>query len=218
MAQVITIDGPSASGKSSVSRNLAKKLGWNWVSTGAFYRGLAYAAQQSKTDLNDEAALEALCSSKLWSVRMHVENTQVFWQGQDVSKHLNREDVGAVASRISLLPRVRSALLQAQRDCSLVEPGLIAEGRDCGTVIFPQARNKFYLTADSVHRAVRRAQEVGANIAETQKAQAARDHRDENRKTAPMQVPVGAQVIDTSLMTLDQVVETIFHIVTQSSL
>ena len=197
---IITIDGPAASGKSSVSREIAKNKGWNWVSTGAFYRGLALASIKAGIDPENEGALVELARSSSWSVEMTAEKTMVFIDGADVTDEINSEKTGSVASNLSQHPGVRAALLQPQRDCALVPPGLVAEGRDCGTVIFPEAHLKVYLTADSENRAKRRAMEQGLELDQTVKDQQERDERDAKRSTAPMQVPENALVIDTSKM------------------
>lgn len=212
---VITIDGPAASGKSSVSRELARRLGWYWVSTGAFYRGLAYAALQMGIELDDVAALEELSLSKLWKVVMANDQTRVFFKENDVTELIAQEDVGSYASRISHYPEVRQALLQAQRACSEGEHGLVAEGRDCGTVVFPKAQVKVYLTASSEHRAQRRAAEQGASAAQIEEAQRVRDQQDSTRKTAPLQVPDKAFVVDTTELDLRQVVDRVEGFVRQ---
>lgn len=210
---VVTIDGPAASGKSTVSRELASRLGWQWVSTGAFYRGLGYAALQMKIDITDVQALTRLVSSDEWSVRMSSARTQVLFRGKDVTDFISHEDVGNIASKISHYPEIRKALLQAQRNCSAGPQGLVAEGRDCGTVVFPGAQAKIYLTASSLHRAARRAAELGLNQEETQEAQKVRDQQDSTRKAAPLQVPENAFVIDTTEMGLEEVVNEVENFV-----
>lgn len=204
---VITIDGPAASGKSTVSRELAKRLGWQWVSTGAFYRGLAYVALQMNVDLDDIRSLSALTHSDVWSVRMDADRTRVFFRDQDVTDAIAHEDVGSFASRISHYPEVRKALLDVQRNCSTGPQGLVAEGRDCGTVVFPQAQAKIYLTASSEHRAARRAAEQGSSAQEIIEAQKVRDQQDSTRKAAPLSVPEQAMVVDTTELSLTQVVD-----------
>ena len=207
MGMVITIDGPAASGKSTVSRELASRLGWQWVSTGAFYRGLGYAALHSNIDITDVKALTELAHSNEWSVRMSNTRTQVFFKNNEVTDDIFGEDVGNIASKISHYPEVRQALLDAQRNCSVGPQGLVAEGRDCGTVVFPDAQAKIYLTASSEHRAARRAAELGLDQTETQEAQKVRDQQDSTRKAAPLQVPEQALVVDTTEMALDEVVK-----------
>lgn len=204
---VITIDGPAASGKSSVSRELAKRLGWQWVSTGAFYRGLAFAAIQLGIDLDNVEGLVNLANDSVWQVVMSPEQTQVLFKGKDVTEQISHEDVGSFASKVSHYPPVRQALLEAQRRCSDGPQGLVAEGRDCGTVVFPQATAKVYLTASSENRAARRAAEQGAAAEEIMKAQQVRDHQDSSRKTAPLQIPPEALVVDTTSLNLIQVVD-----------
>ncbi|UOF02781.1 (d)CMP kinase [Bdellovibrio reynosensis] len=207
MGMVVTIDGPAASGKSSVSRELARRLGWNWVSTGAFYRGLAFAALQLQIDLDDVKALADLTHNPVWKVTMEDDRTRVYFDGEDVTDLIAHEDVGNFASKVSHYPEVRKALLEAQRNCSNGPQGLVAEGRDCGTVVFPQAQAKVYLTAHSEHRAARRAAELGLDQEDMVRAQKQRDHQDSTRKVAPMAVPEDAFVVDTTTLNLEQVVE-----------
>lgn len=208
---IITIDGPAASGKSSVSRELAKRLGWKWVSTGAFYRGLAYVALKEDLLLPEADAqkLAALAASPVWSVRLDDDQTRVFYKNQDVTKEILSEENGTRASLISQIPEVRQALLQNQRNCAKGVPGLVAEGRDCGTVVFPNARLKLYLTASQEERARRRASQQGLDFQETQKEQTKRDHQDSSRSAAPMKVPEGARVVDSGGLELSQVVDKI---------
>lgn len=206
MSFVITIDGPAASGKSSVSRELAKRLQCDWVSTGSFYRGLAYVAQETKTNLNSETDIATLAQSKIWKVEIKPESTHVIFNGKDVTAEAHQESVGLVASKISQYPSVRKMLLGAQRDCQSPK-GLVAEGRDCGSVVFPNAQLKIYLDADSENRAQRRAQQSGLSKEDTEKQQKVRDNQDLTRKVAPLMAPEGAHIIDTSTMNLHEVVD-----------
>jgi CMP/dCMP kinase len=211
---MITIDGPSASGKSSISRKLAKKLGINWVSTGNFYRGVAFMAGKLKADLSNEDAIVNIIEKEDWEIKLTEENTLFLFRGQDVTMQLSLEEVGAIASKISSFPRVRKALLQGQRDCLKNSPkGLVAEGRDCGTVVFPEARVKIYLTADSSDRAMRRALEEGKSVKETSQSQKERDLKDQTRKTAPLQVPPGSIVVDTTGMSFEDAAARVISIV-----
>lgn len=204
---LITMDGPAASGKTSVSRELSKRLGWKWASTGAFYRGLAYVALQEKVHLENEGELCRLMQNPKWEVHMAPDRTHFLYKGQDVTDQIYLEEIASAASIISSFPKFRAGLLQAQRNLYTGEMSLLVEGRDCGTVVFPQADLKFYLTANQKNRAERRAEEQGRNWKEVQAAQAQRDYQDENRAVAPMQVPENAIVVDTSQMDLQQVVE-----------
>jgi cytidylate kinase len=207
MGIVITIDGPAASGKTSVSRELAKRLGYQWVSTGAYYRGLAFVALRTQTKLDDEKAMTELAGSALWSVKMNDEQTEVFFGSEDVTSLILAEDVGNVASRISQFPKVREALLRPQRNCENLTNGLVAEGRDCGTVVFPKAQVKIYLTARQENRAERRAKDQGLEIENIVKQQVARDQQDTNRKVAPLQVPEDSLVVDTTNLNFLEVVQ-----------
>lgn len=211
MGFVITIDGPAASGKSSVSRELSRLFKVPWVSTGAFYRGLAYVAIQQKIDLTDIVALTELAMSDIWRVEMTQEKTRVWYKNQDVTDFIFQEDVGNVASKISHYPEVRSSLLDHQRLCAFADHGLVAEGRDCGTVVFPQAEVKVYLTASSENRAHRRAQELGLDEKELAVQQKQRDEQDSTRKVAPLQIPKDALVVDTTTMSLNDVIEKIYQ-------
>ena len=205
MSFVITIDGPAASGKSSVSRELAKRLDCDWVSTGSFYRGLAYVARETNANLENEAEIADLAKSPIWKVEVAPEKTHVVFNGADVTEEAHKESVGLIASKISQYPTVRKMLLGAQRDCQSPR-GLVAEGRDCGSVVFPQAELKIYLDADSENRALRRAQQAGTSAHEIEKQQKVRDNQDLTRAVAPLMAPEGAHIIDTSTMSLMEVV------------
>lgn len=204
---IVTIDGPAASGKSSVSRELARRFGWSWVSTGAFYRGLAYLAFVKNADLKDETGLEKLARETNWAVKMTPEQTCVTLDGRDVTDDVGKEEVGNIASKISSFPKVRAALLEAQRQCAKGVPGLIAEGRDCGTVVFPQANVKIFLTGRAEARAARRALEEGRDMDQLISEQKKRDAQDANRKAAPLQAPPDSHIIDSTDLSLMEVVE-----------
>ena len=204
--KLITIDGTSASGKSSLSRKLAQALGWNWLSTGVFYRGLAYVALRESIDFDDVSTLVSLAyASDLWSVHMGPEQTECIYRSQRVTEEILHEDIGAMASRVSKIPEVREALLQGQRNCFYPDKGLIAEGRDCGTVVFPQSPLKFYLQADPVARAQRRAVQEQKNTEEILRLQQLRDQQDQTRVVAPLSMAKEAILIDTTHLNLDEV-------------
>ncbi len=209
--KLITIDGPSASGKSSVSRLVAQKLQWPWVSTGAFYRGLALAALELGLSSSDETKLVALAHDQRWFIKMTDENTEVIIDLKNLTPQLSGESVGAMASTISQIPKVRSALLQRQRNCFDPSRGLVAEGRDCGTVVFPQAPVKIFLTATPAQRALRRSEETSSNLIETLEMQKLRDQQDSQRKAAPLKVADGALQIDSSFLSLDEVAEEVLN-------
>jgi cytidylate kinase len=210
---VITIDGPAASGKSTVSRILADRHGWAWVSTGAFYRGLAYVAIAKQVPLDNEDQLATLCHSQDWEVRLSKDRTEVFMDNENITERIHTDQVGQAASAVSKFPLVRAHLLQAQRDCAERVSGLIAEGRDCGTVIFPDAQVKVFLTANAEDRALRRSIEKGGDVQDLVKSQTARDQQDSNRKAAPLKIPENGLVVDSSGMSIMDVVEHLDQII-----
>ena len=184
-----------------------------WVSTGAFYRGLAYAAIRKDIALTDRERLSELAMSNDWKVEMTPEKTKVWFESEDVTDKIGQENVGNAASTISHYPEIRQSLLDHQRSCALGVKGLVAEGRDCGTVVFPQAEVKVYITASSEHRASRRAQELGTDQKEMAQLQQVRDKQDSTRKVAPLQVPEGALVLDTTEMTFSEVFDRVLEFV-----
>lgn len=211
--RIITIDGPAASGKSTISRKLADKLGWSWVSTGAFYRTIGLLCLRKDVDLTNEKQVLSAFEIENWSIQMHPEITKVFIDNKDVSSLIYQEDVGTAASTISQHQLIRQAILRSQRECyQSIEPGqgLIAEGRDCGSVIFPAAGLKVFLIADSELRAQRRAEQEGLDLNKVIEDQKVRDQRDSGRKHAPMVAPEGAYILDTTGLTLDSAVDLIY--------
>ncbi len=211
--RVITIDGPSASGKTTVSRNLARQLDYEWVSTGVFYRIIAYSVNEEGVSPENESSVVDLIRRKDWSVELTLENTLALYKGNDVTPELHRESVGNTASKIAQLPLVRKEILEPQRECvGRARKGLIAEGRDCGTVVFPEAELKIYLDANQEQRVARRAKEEGVEASQLTAHQQERDERDSKRQHAPLQVSEGAHIIDSSQMSLDQVVSKILEI------
>lgn len=212
--RIITIDGPAASGKSTISRVLADKLGWSWVSTGAFYRTIGLLCLRKDVDLSNEKEILAAFEIENWSIQMHPEITKVFIDNKDVSSQIYQEDVGTAASAISQHQLIRQAILRSQRECyQKVEPGqgLIAEGRDCGSVIFPAAGLKVFLTADSELRAQRRANQEGLELQKVLADQKTRDQRDSQRKTAPLVAPEGAYLLDNTDLSLETAVDLILE-------
>jgi cytidylate kinase len=210
---LITIDGPAASGKSSLSRSLARKLGWNWVSTGAFYRALGLMAHKRSVDQNSEEELVKLLSDFRLEVHPDPVQTKVIIDGEHCPyEEVYSVDNGTRASNVSRFPKIRKAVLDLQRGC-YTEPGLIAEGRDCGTVIFPDASLKVYLVASAQARAKRRVEEGfdEKSEAEVKEALKIRDQQDSGRKIAPMEAAQDAWVLDSSDLSLEEVAQMVFE-------
>ena len=209
---VITVDGPSGSGKGTVSHRVAHALGWRLLDSGALYRVLALAARRAGVALDDEAALAALAGrlDVSFEERPGEEGVRVRLDGEDVTAELRSEACGEGASRVAALAAVREALLGRQR-AFRAPPGLVADGRDMGTVVFPDAPLKIYLTASADERARRRwrqlrAQGVEADLAALYREIAARDARDASRKVSPLRPAEDAVQIDTTGLTVDEVV------------
>ena len=213
---VLTIDGPSGAGKGTVSRLIAKKLGWHYLDSGSIYRSLAIAVQKASVDLAavdkivkvaQGLALEFECGDEL-IVRL---------DGEDITNQLGLEQTGGLASQIAALPAVRQVLLKKQQDFKQL-PGLVADGRDMGTVVFPDAENKVFLTASAEKRAQRRykqliEKEIDANLVQIINEIEARDRRDMERATAPLAMASDALYIDSSDMTIDAVVEEVLNLI-----
>ena len=205
-AVVITIDGPTASGKGTVAARVAEALGFALLDSGALYRLTALAANQSGTSLTDEAALAALAVG----LDVRFAGEQILLGGKDVTDLIRAEQIGVAASKIAALPAVRAALIERQH-AFLKTPGLVADGRDMGTVIFPQARLKVFLTASVEARADRRYKQLigkgfPANMFDLLQDLRERDARDTNRAVAPLKPAEGAHVLDTSSMTIETAV------------
>lgn len=210
---VIAIDGPSGSGKGTLSQLVAKKLGFHLLDSGALYRLVALSAVQQSANIHDEIAIAKIAASL--DVRFDVQgNTAItLLNNQDVTADIRREDVGMNASIVAAYPLVRAALLQRQKDFAQA-PGLVADGRDMGTTVFPDAPVKIFLTASAEARAERRykqLQEKGAsvNMEELVKDIKARDERDTNRAVSPLVPAADALLLDSTSLTIEQVFDKI---------
>ena len=208
-APVITIDGPSASGKGTVAARVAARLGFHYLDSGALYRLVALAA--SKLENVGEARLAALARA----LPARFEGDRVFLEDRDVSDELRSESVGEAASRVAALGSVREALL-ARQHAYCRSPGLVADGRDMGTVVFPAARTKVFLSASPEARAERRYKQLmekglSANLTTLVSEMRARDERDMHRPVAPLRPAPGALLLDTTALTIDEAVAAVLE-------
>lgn len=208
---VIAIDGPSASGKGTVAARVAKALGFHYLDSGAIYRTLAYVAQRRGVPLDDEPALIQLAQA----LHLHFDGGEVYLDGSPVGDAIRSEEVGQAASRIATLPKLRVALLALQRAFRR-PPGLVADGRDMGSVVFPDAQVKVFLSASVEERAQRRYKQLiekglHANFAQILQDLRDRDARDATRAAAPLQKAAGAYLLDTTGMTIDEAVQTVLR-------
>ncbi len=220
---VITVDGPSGSGKGTVAGLLATQLQWHLLDSGSLYRVLALAAEKHKVALDDESALEKLAIDLNVQFVVDADNSQrVILENIDVSDAIRNETVGAHASIVAALPAVRSGLLRRQQDFRQA-PGLIADGRDMGTVVFADAPLKVFLTASAEERARRRYLQLKdrgetVNLTCLLEDIRARDERDTNRAIAPLKPADDAIILDSTTMTIEQVLERILSEVAVRSL
>jgi cytidylate kinase len=208
---VITIDGPSGSGKGTVSRAVAKALGWSLLDSGALYRLVALGGRRASISLDDGAALGQLAGRFNIRFDSNESGEELVWlDGQDVTRAIRTEEAGSDASKVAALPVVRAALLDRQRRFA-VPPGLVADGRDMGTVVFPHADLKIFLTASPAERALRRYKQlkekgVAANLAALSLEIAERDRRDSTRTASPLVASADAAMLDTTGMSVDGVI------------
>jgi CMP/dCMP kinase len=210
-APVITIDGPSGTGKGTITTLLAKALGWHVLDSGAIYRVIAFAILASDIDVVDEHALQHLLSTVSIKLVYSLPDkpAQVFCDNKNVSSAIREERVGMKASEVSAIPRVRSAVLDYQREFRS-PPGLIADGRDMGTVVFPDAALKIYLDANLAERTKRRHHQlegrgIQADLDKIMADLSDRDARDRSRTLAPLAPAPDSHIIDTSELRVDQV-------------
>ncbi|MFZ5461816.1 (d)CMP kinase [Stutzerimonas stutzeri] len=212
---VITIDGPSGSGKGTVAALLAGKLGWNFLDSGALYRLLAFAAHNHGVDLTNEEALKVLAEhlDVQFGAARDGHGMVIILEGEDVTEAIRNETVGAGASQVAALPVVRTALLQRQK-AFREAPGLVADGRDMGTVVFPDAPLKIFLTASAEERARRRYLQLKArgddvNLASLLEEIRERDERDTQRAVAPLKPAEDAIQLDSTTLSIEEVLQRI---------
>ncbi|MFL5240915.1 MAG: (d)CMP kinase [Gemmataceae bacterium] len=204
---IVTIDGPAGAGKSSAAKALAQRLGFEVLDTGAMYRAVALAALRAQIDLDDQAALAHL----LTTIRLDLPSGKVLMNGEDVTHEIRTAAVTAATVPIADSPVVRQQLVNWQRQIAAGRD-MICEGRDQGSIVFPEAACKFFLRADPVERARRRQQEMAArgesvDLETLLRAQEERDRRDTARDLAPMVAAVGAQLLDSTHLSLKHMVD-----------
>lgn len=208
---VIAIDGPSASGKGTVAAQVARRLGFHYLDSGALYRLVALATLRAGAQADDETRVAAIAAG----LPAQFEADRVLLAGEDVSRAIRGEEVSAAASRVAVLPAVRAALLARQRALRRA-PGLVAEGRDMGSVVFPDAALKVFLTASAEERARRRYKQLmdkglAANMHDLLRDLQERDERDAARGVAPLRQGADAALLDTTGMTIDAAVDAIMR-------
>jgi CMP/dCMP kinase len=214
---VLTIDGPSGSGKGTVSRAVAAALGWHLLDSGALYRLVALAAREAHIGLVNEAELSHLALQLDFRFESGPQGEESVWlAGRDVTRAIRTETAGSDASQVAALPAVRGALLERQHRFAAA-PGLVADGRDMGTVVFPQAGLKFFLTASPDERAVRRHNQlkekgVAANLAALSLEIAERDRRDTTRSASPLVASADAVLLDTTGMPVEAVINRVLGV------
>jgi cytidylate kinase len=211
MERVITIDGPSGSGKGTIAEQVAKRLGWHCLDSGALYRLVGLAAERAGIELDQAGKLADLART----MEAEFKGGCVFLQGEDVSTAIRTETAGNAASKVAALPAVREALLDWQRAYARA-PGLVADGRDMGSVVFPGAQVKIFLTASAEERAQRRYKQLkekglDVNLAHLIAEIRERDDRDRNRSVAPLVAPAGALEVESTTLSIDEVFERVME-------
>ncbi len=207
--KIVTIDGPAGAGKTSVSQALSKRLGWIYVDTGALYRGVAFEVKRAGINWQNENELKALMNGMELNFIMQKGVPVLFSSGEDISAQIRTPDISMLASSVSAMPIVRKALLNIQRSIA-GQNNAVFEGRDMGTVVFPEADFKFFLFADLKIRALRRYKEIknkNYDLDTVERDMEKRDKNDSLRKCAPLKPAIDAVMIDSTYMTLNEVVE-----------
>jgi cytidylate kinase len=214
---VVAIDGPSGSGKSSTSRGVAERLGLRYLDTGAMFRAMTWFLLREGIDVSDPQAVAARANSPLIESGTTPSHPTIAVDGIDVGTAIREQAVTNAVSPVSSVPEVRTRLLELQRGV-IGHGGIVVEGRDIGSVVWPQAQVKVYLTADPSARAVRRAaEEGGSDVSATEDSLLARDRIDSGRTTAPLVMPDGAHHIDTTAYTLEEVISQVVTLVASAT-
>ena len=210
MEKIITIDGLASSGKSTLSCLVAKKLNWSWFSTGVLYRGMAYIG--SKENFTDQNYLQFF-ESKDWHIKLSASRSLFFYKDQNISLELYKPEIDDQASVFSASVQFRKALIPAQRRLcqNYIKTGLILEGRDCGTMIFPSAPLKIFLVAGEDIRAKRRSKDRSQTQEVVLQAQKTRDHRDQKRPFAPLVKPENSYILDSSKQSSQELTDFVYQ-------
>jgi CMP/dCMP kinase len=199
---IIALDGPAGAGKSTVAARLAEVLGIEYLDTGAMYRAVTFAALQAGIDLDDAVEMARLARD----CQISVADGEVRVDGVDASEAVRSSEVTAAVSTVAALPEVRAVLVERQREWALSRNGGVLEGRDIGSVVFPDARLKLFITASPMVRAERRVAQSGGDVAEVAAAIAERDLKDSSRAVSPLHEAADAVILDTSELSVEQVV------------
>ena len=218
---VIAVDGPSGAGKSTISRALSKRLGYLEIDTGAMYRAMAWLAQQSDLDLSNPEAVQAFSQKAEVELQLHNGSTKVLVNGRDVTSEIRTPEISRLTSRISALAPVREALLSLQRKMGK-QGGVVLDGRDIGTVVFPDAELKFFLSASAEERGRRRFLELQAKgiqttLEETIQEVIKRDRQDSERALAPLRQADDAIPIDSTGLSIEQVIHIMEQVFTEKT-
>jgi cytidylate kinase len=216
MSHQIAIDGPAGAGKSTIAKKISAKLGWIYVDTGAMYRAIALNCIRNEADPSDEASINSVAEASQVKLEYGENGQQVILNGENVNGLIRNEQVSKMTSSISIYPKVREKMVALQRELAEAE-NVVMDGRDIGTCVLPNAFLKIYLTASAEERARRRFIEyqekgISANLEELQKEIVERDERDMNREISPLRQAEDAVLVDSSFMTIDEVVEKIISL------
>lgn len=219
---VITVDGPSGTGKGTLCLQLAAQLGWHFLDSGVLYRLVGFLARKRGLALDDAAGITPLAAGLPVEFRPHADELEILLEGEDVTEAVRNELIGDAASRVAAIPAVRDALLARQR-AMRAAPGLVADGRDMGTVVFPDAPLKIFLTASAETRAERRYKQLkgkgnDVSLPALLEDIRARDERDATRAVAPLVPAPDAEILDTTLLGIAEVKDRVMHLVRERGL